>query len=86
LLQNFLRKYNAWQPVLAGTSLDALKIDFPDDFRILARPKSRLISIKGTPVRRYLFDFELTATEELMRVGYFGGVGGEGFEFRVWDD
>jgi CRISPR-associated endoribonuclease Cas6 len=75
LLQNLLRKKNALQPVLAGEPADLLAIDFPYDFRILSQPKSKLISIKGTQVRGYLFDFELTVPEELMRIGYFGGVG-----------
>ena len=75
LLQNLLRKQHALQPELVGASANGVEIDFPYDFKILSKPQSKLISIKGTQVRGYLFDFELMAKEDLIRLGYFGGMG-----------
>ena len=77
LLQNLLRKQNALIAAPVGGEVDKLDIDFPYDFRILSQPKSKLISIKGSKIRGFLFDFELMATEELMEVGYFSGFGGK---------
>ena len=75
LLQNLLRKQQALIPQLVGDTSDALELDFPYAFKILSKPFSKLFTIKGTDIRGYLFDFELTATEELLEVGYFGGMG-----------
>lgn len=52
-------------------------------FRVLgSRIRSKLVTIKaGTPaqtkVRGYMFDFEVTAPQVLLRVGYLGGFGGQ---------
>lgn len=78
LLQNLLNKYVAAYPhqdqplQLTGAS------DF--QFKLLTEPKSRLVTIKaGTPqetkVRGYLFDFELTGPDALLRLGYSAGFG-----------
>ena len=75
LLNNLLRKQNALIPAGHIEWEGLPSIDFPYDFRILSRPKSKLISIKGSQIRGYLFDFELTAPKGLMEVGYFGGMG-----------
>lgn len=55
----------------------------PMYFRVLgSRIRSKLVTIKaGTPaqtkVRGYLYDFEVTAPQALLRVGYLGGFGGQ---------
>lgn len=41
-------------------------------------PKSKLYSIKGIDVRGFLFDFELTAPQELQEIGYYAGFGTQG--------
>ncbi len=78
LLQNLLRKYRA----VKGD--DSQRKDMPNfenlaylnpSFRLLNQPKSKLLAIKGVKMRGYLFDFEITAPVELIRVGYFGGFG-----------
>ncbi len=75
LLNNLLRKQNALIPAGDSEWEGTPSIDFPYDLKILSRPKSKLISIKGTQVRGYLFDFELTASKDLMELGYFAGMG-----------
>lgn len=45
-------------------------------FRLLSeKPKDKLWTIKGTEVKGYLFDFELSAPPELIAIGYYGGFG-----------
>jgi CRISPR-associated endoribonuclease Cas6 len=75
LLQNLLRKQQALKPELVGGEKGGLDLDFPYEFRLLSKPKSKLVAIKGIKVRGYLFDFDLMAPEGLMEVGYFGGFG-----------
>lgn len=74
-LQNLLRKQKALLPQLAGEESGRLDMDFPYSFNLLSKPKSKLLTIKGISVRGFLFDFELTATKELMEIGFFGGFG-----------
>ena len=75
LLRNLLRKQNALTPQLVGESADALALDFPYDFKLLSKPYSKLFTVKGIELRGYLFDFEITATKELLELGYFAGFG-----------
>lgn len=76
LLQNLLRKQQAIQLQTVGTEINnEIKIDFPYQFQVLSAPKSKLIHIKGTKIRGYLFDFELTAPTDLLELGYFAGFG-----------
>lgn len=75
LLQNLLRKQKAFQSETVGIDSSEYESNFPFDFKVLSNPKPKLISIKGTKVRGYLFDFEMTASKELMKVGYYGGMG-----------
>ena len=77
LLQNLLRKQRALTPQLVGEDTSQLDLDFPYSFRLLSKPKSKLLTIKGISIRGYLFDFELMAEKELMELGYFGGFGGK---------
>lgn len=76
LLENLRRKQQALTPQTAGAEADVLDLDSPYAFKLLSEPKSKLLSIKGIKIRGYLFDFELTAPETLMELGYFGGFGG----------
>ena len=75
LLKNLLRKQCALTPAGDSEFEAVTTVDFPHDFKILSQPRSKLISIKGTQIRGYLFDFELMAPKELIQVGYFGGMG-----------
>jgi len=75
LLQNLMRKHYALSPQLANAAEGSLDIDFPYSFKLLSKPKAKLITIKEISVRGYLFDFELVAPKELVEVGYFGGFG-----------
>lgn len=72
LLRNLLRKQGA---LTHNPTDDTLQFDFPYDFNLLSTPRSKLYNIKGTKVKGYLFDFELTATKALLEIGYFGGFG-----------
>lgn len=39
------------------------------------KPKDKLWKIKGIEIKGYLFDFELTAPQELQEIGYYAGFG-----------
>jgi CRISPR-associated endoribonuclease Cas6 len=78
LLKNLESKYSAtnparvWNPGRVNEGISKVKI--------LSSPRSKLIKIKaGTPqetsIRGYLFDFEITAPEELLKLGYYAGFG-----------
>jgi len=75
MLGNLLRKKGALTPQLVGEDMADAELDFDYGFRLLSKPRSKLISIKGTRIRGYLFDFELAGRKDLMEVGYFGGMG-----------
>ena len=75
LLKNLLRKQRALKLQPAGQEENPVEIDFPYDFKLRSSSKSKLYTIKGVSIRGYLFDFELTATKELMEMGYFSGFG-----------
>lgn len=75
LLKNLESKYSAtnparvWNPGRVNSKV-----------KILSTPRSKLIKIKaGTPqetsIRGYLFDFEITALTELLKLGYYAGFG-----------
>ncbi|MEM6318638.1 MAG: CRISPR-associated endoribonuclease Cas6 [Bacteroidota bacterium] len=70
LAQNLMRKY-----IAANRGTVKLNDLTPTRFRLLNRPKSKLLAIKGVKMRGWLFDFELSAPRELLEVGYFGGFG-----------
>ncbi|RMG21843.1 MAG: CRISPR-associated endoribonuclease Cas6 [Bacteroidetes bacterium] len=79
LLRNLLEKYRAYH---AARQLEAEEV--PDlnqmSFRLLGRPKSRLITLaahtpRQTKVRGYLYDFEIAAPEALLRFLYHAGAG-----------
>lgn len=73
LIHNLMRKQRALSKTMKDDK--EMEIDFPYDFKLLSKPKSKLFRIKGSDIRGYLFDFELTAPTELMEIGYFGGFG-----------
>jgi len=75
LVQNLVRKRHALEPQVVEGEESSVDLNFPYGFRLLSEPKSKLLSIKGIQVRGYLFDFELMAPEDLMELGYFGGMG-----------
>ena len=74
LINNLLRKQQALQQQLAGIEPEALE-EIPFDFKLLSKPKSKLLNIKGTKVKGYLFDFELNTQTELQEIGYYAGFG-----------
>ena len=63
LVQNLLRKQQAHQRQLTVP------------FRVLSKPEQKLIHVRGTKIRCYLFNFELTAPTDLLEMGYFSGFG-----------
>jgi CRISPR-associated endoribonuclease Cas6 len=76
VLNNLLNKYLAFN----GKPYKG-ELDF--DFRVISRPKPKLISIKtGTPeasnIRGYMFEFKMRAPKELMRIMYESGLGEKG--------
>ena len=78
LVQNLVRKYQAAiTKVAADTDIPNFEnlAYLNTSFRLLNQPKSKLLAIKGVKMRGWLFDFELTASRELLEVGYFGGFG-----------
>lgn len=77
LLQNLVRKQLATTAIpQPAHSLDADPLfDLSYNFKILSTPRSKLLSIKDTKVRGYLFDFELSAPAELLELGFFAGFG-----------
>ena len=50
---------------------------FSHSFRLLSRPRSKMLHIKGSNKRGYLYDFEITAPVEMIEMGYFAGFGGQ---------
>ncbi len=71
LLQNLLRKQHA----LHNTTPDTLTPPPDWSFQLQSEPRSKLLDIKGTQVRGYLFDFTLTTTPEMHRLGFLAGFG-----------
>ncbi len=74
LIQNLKNKQRALHPQLAGLE-EWNDEGFPYDYVVLSRPKAKLLHIKGTKIKGYLCDFELTAPSELLEIGYFSGFG-----------
>lgn len=73
LFNNLAEKFQAANP---GAKLP----DREQKFKILSKPRSKLITIKKgeageSKVRAYLYDFEIEASPELLRVGYYAGFG-----------
>ncbi len=79
LLQNLLRKWRAWQGVTVLSNEapleESLPYNVPFAFRLLSRPRSKLLRVKTTDLRGYEFSFELTAPIELHEIGYNAGFG-----------
>ncbi|MCO6478217.1 MAG: CRISPR-associated endoribonuclease Cas6 [Phaeodactylibacter sp.] len=79
-IQNLKQKYEAARK---HQLVEPLNIDQPMAFRLLSnKPKKRGIRIKAftpaeTKVIGYLYDFEITAPPELVRLGMMAGFGGE---------
>ena len=73
LLQNLVRKRLS----IAEQTLEAFETSKVSDyhFRLLSAPRSKLFHIKGTQVRGYLYDFEISAPVDLLKLGYFAGFG-----------
>lgn len=75
LFQNLIHKYQSIMPDNDG--FDGQEMSFK---LLTSQPKSRLITIKAfspeaTKVRGYLYDFEVTAPIELIKLGYAAGFG-----------
>ncbi len=91
LQQNLIKKWMAFQGVEAGKSGMSLGTD-AFIFNCLSSPRSKLVTIKvGTPqetkVRGYLYEFELSASKELLDLAYFCGLGeknSQGFGCLGW--
>lgn len=71
---NLLEKYRAFNNREVVDNYPETKI------RIIGQPRSKLIEIKsGTPqmtkIRAYNFTFEITGSQELIEIGYYGGFG-----------
>lgn len=76
LTQNLLRKQQAHQRQLAGMKEEGIHLPMLQvPFRVLSEPRSRLIHIKKTKIRGYVFDFEISAPTNLLEMGYFAGFG-----------
>ncbi|MDR2466274.1 MAG: CRISPR-associated endoribonuclease Cas6 [Prevotellaceae bacterium] len=74
VLTNLLNKYRTFY----GKHFEGDTGDF--DLRVVSRPKAKLIAVKkGTPeasnIRGYMFDFEMTAPKELMKIMFECGIG-----------
>jgi CRISPR-associated endoribonuclease Cas6 len=74
VLSNLLNKYHTFY----GKHFEGDTGDFA--FRVINRPKAKLIAVKkGTPeassIRGYMFDFEMTAPQELMKIMFECGIG-----------
>lgn len=77
---NLLEKYNA---AIEHGLLDPLPYPPKIDFKLLSnQPKQKLITLKTdannvptSRARAYLFDFELTAPTDILKLGYLGGFG-----------
>lgn len=84
-IRNLLNKYQAalHTETDARPTLDTQA--FEANFKLLSpTPKSKLLTIKSSKIKGYLFDFELTAPVELQEVGFSAGFGGKnsvGFGF-----
>ncbi|WP_299456451.1 CRISPR-associated endoribonuclease Cas6 [uncultured Microscilla sp.] len=83
--KNLLAKYKSalqHQVIVASPGSNCTPTT-PMHFKLLdSRVRSKLIEIKtgkasATKVRGYLFDFELTAPQDLLKVGYLSGFGGQ---------
>lgn len=82
--ENLVTRYKTVHTEVNGKSSVAKamedRFDDIDDYRLKVdgKPKSRLVKIKAdtpqeTRIRGYLYDFECTAPEELLRFGYEAG-------------
>lgn len=74
LVENLNSKYKAFKNTRFGFDASACT------FRVLTPPKRKIIAIKAntpseTMLAAYLYDFELTAPVELLRIGYYCGFG-----------
>lgn len=72
ILNNLINKYEAFY----GSPYNGNR-DF--DWKVLSKPKAKLTTIKtGTPqeskIKGYLFDFEIKADEELIKIAYSAGI------------
>jgi CRISPR-associated endoribonuclease Cas6 len=78
-MNNLINKYLAL--VAAGNiSVSEARESADMTFKCTANPRQKLIMIKANTasevsLRGYLFNFELKAPEELMKIGYYGGFG-----------
>lgn len=74
LIQNLKNKYMA----LPDSIRPSVDLAAPCHFKLIREGKPRLHRIHNTKVRGYLFDFELTAPVELIKLGYYAGFGEKG--------
>jgi len=81
LFQNLVNKYTAWLLSAGGKEKTInLKTSNNFSFKLLNKPKSRLITIKSgteqqTKVRGYMFRFSLKAPVDILKLGYQSGFG-----------
>jgi len=75
MVRNLLNKQSAFALQTEGVNNISAEVDFDFRFDLRSRPHSKLISVKGTKMRAYLFEFELQAPIELLKMGYFAGFG-----------
>lgn len=72
-IENLVRKQSAYQLI----NEPIISLNFHSDLKILSRPRSKMLNIKGSNKRGFLYDFEISAPEELVELGYFAGFGGQ---------
>jgi CRISPR-associated endoribonuclease Cas6 len=82
--KNLMAKYATMVKQLPNANNSGLSGLSDLQFRLLDKPKSRVVKINpGTPsqesIKGYLFDFSLKAPAELIRLGYFAGFGEQGY-------
>ncbi len=78
---NLVNKFTAW--VINNDSRRKTLLTKPGkefEFKLLSTPKPRLITIKAstpqqTKVRGYMMKFEVRASADLLRIGYYAGFG-----------
>ncbi len=75
LFHNLLHKGSAAVQILFPAVELESHPEYEFSYQILSTPKSRLLDIKGTKVRGYVFDFEMTGPKKLLEVGWFAGFG-----------
>jgi len=74
LFSNLIEKYHTFNKENINFIIQDYKME------ILTKPKSRLVTIKAnTPevtfLKGFLFDFKITAPQELIKIGYYAGFG-----------